>query len=129
MLTPEILDKANEYLLGGYENTDESITSAVGLAQYLGVVKSTIYLWAQGDDDLSVKFSDTLRAVIEKQEKMLINRGLSGVFNPTITKLMLANHGYHEKQEIDMSSSDGSMSPTPARIELVAGPIPKGDKG
>ncbi|MEN7471298.1 terminase small subunit, partial [Providencia stuartii] len=53
------------------------------------------------------------------QENRLINKGLIGEFNPTITKLMLANHGYSEKQEVDHKSSDSSMSPT--KIVLVAG--------
>ncbi|MDF7480882.1 DNA-packaging protein, partial [Proteus mirabilis] len=53
------------------------------------------------------------------QEMKLINSGLAGDFNATITKLMLANHGYSEKQEVDHTSSDNSMSPT--KIVLVAG--------
>jgi len=47
-----------------------------------------------------------------------VNRGLDGTFNAAITKLILHNHGYSEKQELAHTSPDESMSPT--RIELVA---------
>jgi len=50
----------------------------------------------------------------------LVNKGLTGDFNATITKLMLANHGYSEKQSIDHQLSDSSMSPKPVRVELVS---------
>jgi hypothetical protein len=42
---------------------------------------------------------------------LLIDGGLIGDFNPTITKLMLTKHGYSDKQEVDNKSSDGSMTP------------------
>ena len=31
----------------------------------------------------------------------MVNKGLNGEFKSIIAKLMLANHGYSEKQEID----------------------------
>ena len=42
---------------------------------------------------------------------MLINGGLMGDFNASIAKVMMTKHGYSDKQEIDNTSSDGSMSP------------------
>lgn len=93
-----ILEKANEYLNGGSEDV---ILSAVGLACYLDVAKSTIYKWAEEQQE----FSDTLSKVNGVQEKSLINQGITGEFNSTITKLMLANHGYHDKVEQQTSMS------------------------
>lgn len=52
------------------------------------------------------------------QQRVLINKGLSRKADASLSKLLLMKHGYSEKQEVDVSSSDGSMSPT--RIELVA---------
>jgi len=49
---------------------------------------------------------------------MLISGGLRGEMNSTITKLMLANHGYSDKVEQAHTSPDGSLAPT--RIEIVA---------
>ncbi|HFE3208153.1 DNA-packaging protein [Providencia rettgeri] len=111
----ESLVKAKEYLMGGYETVGDVVPSVAGLACYLGVSRSTVKQYAKENED----FSATLEAIKTLQENRLINKGLIGEFNPTITKLMLANHGYSEKQEVDHKSSDSSMSPT--KIVLVAG--------
>nr|ELR5135845.1 DNA-packaging protein [Providencia rettgeri] len=111
----ESLVKAKEYLMGGYEAVGDVVPSVAGLACYLGVSRKTVYEWVKESVDLS----DTLEGILAMQENKLINKGLNGDFNPTITKLMLANHGYSEKQEVDHKSSDSSMSPT--KIVLVAG--------
>jgi hypothetical protein len=111
----ESLAKAKEYLMGGYETVGDVVPSVAGLACYLGVSRKTVYEWVKESTDLS----DTLEGILAMQENKLINKGLNGDFNPTITKLMLANHGYSEKQEVDHKSSDSSMSPT--KIVLVAG--------
>ncbi|EPS9063945.1 DNA-packaging protein [Providencia stuartii] len=111
----ESLVKAKEYLMGGYETVCDVVPSVAGLACYLGVSRSTVQQYAKENED----FSGTLESIKTLQENRLINKGLIGEFNPTITKLMLANHGYSEKQEVDHKSSDSSMSPT--KIVLVAG--------
>lgn len=111
----ESLVKAKEYLMGGYETVGDVVPSVAGLACYLGVSRKTVYEWVKESTELS----DTLEGILAMQENKLINKGLNGDFNPTITKLMLANHGYSEKQEVDHKSSDSSMSPT--KIVLVAG--------
>ncbi|WP_218060016.1 DNA-packaging protein [Gilliamella sp. wkB72] len=49
----------------------------------------------------------------------MVNKGLIGDFNVPITKPMLSNHGYSEKQEIYHQSSDGTMSPKPTWLKLV----------
>ncbi|MER1764344.1 hypothetical protein KJJ90_04560 [Proteus mirabilis] len=119
-LTNELIAKAKEYLDGGYkENEGQVIPSIAGLACYLGIARSTVYEYGKQDSDLGREFSDTLDGIMAFQEMKLINSGLAGDFNATITKLMLANHGYSEKQEVDHQSSDGSMSQKPTVIRLV----------
>ena len=59
-------------------------------------------------------FLATLQAIDALQEHTAMNKGITGVFNSTIVKLVLANHGYSEKQELAHTSPDGSMSPKPA---------------
>lgn len=105
-LTPDIVEKAKEYVLGGYRDVGDVVTSHVGLAQYLGVSKSTVYLWMDGEDDLSLAFSDYALAAFEKQENLLMNGGLSGAYNANITKLLLSKHGYSEKVETANTSTD-----------------------
>ncbi|GKX40439.1 hypothetical protein SOASR014_41780 [Pectobacterium carotovorum subsp. carotovorum] len=109
------LAKAKEYLMGGYEAVGDVVPSVAGLACYLGISRSTAQEYAKEDKE----FSGTLEAIKTMQENKLINKGLTGDFNPTITKLMLANHGYSEKQEVDHTSSDGTMSNKPTTIRLV----------
>lgn len=119
-LTEELIAKAKEYLYGGYkEHEDSVIPSVAGLACYLGLARSTVYEYGKQQSDLGREFSDTLEGVMAIQELKLINSGLTGTFNPTITKLMLANHGYSEKQQVDHQSSDGSMTPSAPVYNVV----------
>lgn len=92
----ESLTKANEYLMGGYETVGDVVPSVAGLACYLGISRVTAQAYARENEE----FSCTLEAIKTLQENRLINKGLTGDFNATITKLMLANHGYSDKQEL-----------------------------
>lgn len=111
----ESIEKAKEYLMGGYEAVGDVVPSVAGLACYLGISRSTAQEYAKDN----AEFSGTLEAIKTLQENKLINKGLVGDFNPTITKLMLANHGYSDKAEIDNKSSDGSMTSKPTTIQLL----------
>lgn len=105
----EILNKTKEYLDGEWKDEGDVIPSVAGLSVFLGVARSTIYLWASQDDKR--EFSDTLESILSSQEKILISKGLKGEFNPTITKLALGNHhGYKEKTDITTNDKD---LPTP----------------
>ena len=116
LLDEEKLQKAKDYLLGGFKDIENIVPSAAGLACYLGVSKKTIFNWADVSEDdennpLGVEFLHTFNAIQTKQEMMLINGGLSQQFSGVITKLMLTNHGYSDKVQTDVTSSDGSMTP------------------
>lgn len=95
--TPDIEAKVIEYL----KNCDEqdTVPVAAGLAVHLGVSKSTLYKWGEDNPE----FSDTLSKLQGIQESKLIMKGLKNEYNSTIVKLMLANHGYSEKQEIEQT--------------------------
>ncbi len=97
----EILAKAANYLYN-YEKLGEIIPTVVGLALYLGVNKDTCYEWAK--DEQKKEFSDIFKRVQESQELSLLNNGLQGKFNHTITKLMLSKHDWVEKSETDVTS-------------------------
>ena len=89
--------RADAYLYIYEEQLQEVVPSHAGLAVYLGVCKDTLYEWAKHHS----MFSDTLQKIKSNQEKCLINRGLSGKYNAQITKLMLANHNYSEKTDVN----------------------------
>ena len=90
----EVLAQAIDYL----EDCPDIIPSAVGLAVHLKVSRKTLYNWA--DKEENEEFANVLELINDAQHHKALNNGLSGDYNATITKLVLANHGYHEKQEI-----------------------------
>ncbi len=92
-----MLITADEYINGGYKDNGQVIPTAAGLAIHLDVAKSTIYKWCE---DKSHPFSDMLAKCNETQEMKLINGGLEGTYNSTISKLILAKHDYSDKAEI-----------------------------
>lgn len=111
-LNADVLKQANEYIsfflmtevereaIGDKrKNIFEVVPSVAGLAIYLNIARSTLQLWEKSDND----FSGTLDRLKAVQEVLLVNGGLKGDLNSTITKLMLTNHGYSDKQDIKMS--------------------------
>ncbi len=119
-LTPALIKKAREYLphcKDEYErivrdysvaNTENPpfervkyelticLPSVAGLARWLRVSRETIYAWS-GENRV---FSDIYQDVMAEQEQRLLNNGLSGKYQPIITKLLLTKHGYSDKQEL-----------------------------
>lgn len=68
-----------------------------GLAVYLGIHKDTVYDW----ETKYPEFSDVINVLRGNQSKELINKGLSGDYNPIIAKLLLMKHGYTDKSEVE----------------------------
>lgn len=95
------LDGAEWYLKGGFQERSEVIPSIAGLACFLGVSRDQIYDWGRQNTD----FRYTLENIKAAQENILLNKGLQGEFNATITKLALSNHGYSDKTENAVSGS------------------------
>lgn len=91
--------KAEDYYKNHESLTGDVVPSVCGLACYLEVIEKTLYNWR----DVHPQFLHTLAKIKEKQKKLLLNNGLTGEFNSNITKLMLGNHGFHEKKDIDHS--------------------------
>jgi len=100
----EMLEKTRDYL-NRYEAFGDAVPSAAGLAVVLGVARSTLYTWAS-DPDKS-EFSDMLDAINAVQERVALSKGLNNEFNATIVKLLLAKHGYHDKQSLEHSGPEG----------------------
>jgi hypothetical protein len=102
--TPELLEKAREYLALDHE----TIPSIAGLALYLGIRRETCHVWAK--EDGKEEFSNILEELLAKQENKLVSNGLKGSYNSTITKLILTKHGYTDKQDV---TSGGKQLPAP----------------
>jgi hypothetical protein len=101
--------------LEDYAKHGHVIPSIVGLADVLKVAESTIYEWSKKHVE---DFSGILPAIKGRQQMVLLNKGLDGTFNAMITKLVLGKHGYHERQETELSGKDGGAIQI-SRIELV----------
>ena len=110
-----ILEKARAYV-ENYEDHGHIIPSVIGLSKVLGVPRRTLYRWK--DDEAKPAFAEVMVAVVENQEFTLIQKALAGEINSNIAKLALGKHGYHDNK--NHTSSDGSMSPKPTEIKLVA---------
>lgn len=108
------LEKAKAYLMGEYKTIGDAVPSVSGLACYLGISKVTALSYGKENND----FLNTLEAIKTTQENSLINKGLTGEFNPTIVKLMLSNHGYAEKQETELSGKNGGAIETDNKISI-----------
>ena len=93
--TAEIMEAAKQYSNGGWQEKGEAIPTVAGLALHLGKSRETLYRWAAEDAD----FADIMEQVKAWQEMALINGSLSGSLNATISKLLLAKHGYSDKVE------------------------------
>lgn len=114
--TPEIVEKAWAYVDGGWKIAGDKVPSIAGLACEIGIRRETCHAWAKDENKV---FSHILKAIAAKQERELINKGLDGVFNAPITKMMLSKHGYSDRVENDHTSSDRSMSPQATEGQLI----------
>lgn len=104
----KLTDQVREQIAEYYNKcmVTSTVPTAAQLAVILDVSKSTLYKWAEDDTELS----DTLSKVQTLQEATLINGSLKNALNPTISKLMLANHGYREKSEQDITSGGQTIN-------------------
>jgi hypothetical protein len=107
LYTPKLVKAAWDYVNGGWITAGDKVPTVAGLACEIGVHRDTCHEWAKDD---SKQFSDILQEIAQKQERELVNNGLTGDFVAPITKMMLTKHGYSDKVEQDHTSSDGSMS-------------------
>jgi len=107
----EMVKKAIEYL----ENCPDALPSVVGLAIHLGTTTKTVYNWSKVEGRES--FLHTLDKINDAQHNTALNKGLTGDFNATITKLVLANHGYHDKSETDVTIKEKDPAKRKSRIQ------------
>jgi len=109
----EVLEKANAYINScldsfyqqvkteGKDSTtwdnkiDVKMPTIEGLAFYLTVSRQTVYNW----EAQYAEFGEITERIKQIQADRLIQKGLSGDYNPTIAKVILGKHGYIEKVE------------------------------
>jgi len=115
--TKKLVKAAWDYVNDGWIAAGDKVPTVAGLACEIGVARETCHAWAK---DESKEFSHILQAIAQKQERELVNNGLTGDFVAPITKMMLTKHGYSDKVEQDVTSSDGSMTPKDTSAAVLA---------
>ena len=85
---------------GKGESLKVNLPTIEGLALYLEISRSTLYLWQKEHKE----FSDIIEVLQQKQATVLINNALGGHYNSTIAKVLLTKHGYTDKTEIDQKT-------------------------
>jgi len=88
-----LLDTAVSYI-SEYSQVGHKVPSIAGLAQVLGTDRETLHRWSNEED--KPEFSNIYRRLMRAQELALINNGLDGTYNSSITKMMLSKHGYSD---------------------------------
>jgi hypothetical protein len=82
-----------------------------GPAVHMEIGRGTIYRWR----DEHPEFRDILEQILALQASMLIQNGLKGEFNSTITKLMLTKHkgedGQPYSDKSDITSGGQPITP------------------
>lgn len=104
--TEELIEKTRQYLLICEDEENKQLPTIEALSLYLDVSRTAIYDWCTKYPEFSY-IIDRLKA---NQANELIQRGLAGTYNPTITKVILTKHGYREG--IDQTTNDKDL-PTP----------------
>lgn len=105
-LDEQILVDTQEYIrLAEDVEKDVNLPTIEGLAYHLRVNKTTVYEWRKGEGEIHKKFSNLIDDLLHKQARQLVNKGLSGAYNPTIAKVLLTKHGYREG--IEQTGEDG----------------------
>ena len=100
--------KADSYIDSDLYAKQEAVPTLAGLAVFLGVCRDTVMVWAK-DNEI---FSYTVKKLMAKQQLKLQNGGLTKEYDAGMSKFMLAaNHGMSDKTQVDLTSSDGSMTP------------------
>lgn len=103
--TPQVLAQCHEYLAGGYKELGV-VPSLATLSLYLNVAKDTRDTWVRDFPE----FRSIVDDVKDLQHAILLHGGLTGALNPTITKLILAKHGYHERVENHVTVNADSLN-------------------
>ena len=101
--TTALLKKARRYLRNLPDG--EVIHTLEGLSLYVGISRKVLHEWK--NDPRKQEFRDICEELMSMQANELLNKGVSGEWNPTITKLILTKHDYSDKVENAHTGANG----------------------
>lgn len=113
-----IITKARHYL-ANYQDYGKNIPTVARLSQVLNISRDRIYKWAQQKDKKELKYIlSELKCI---QEAELLENGLTGDYNPTITKLLLSKHGYHDNPQVNQGNTGITVQVNRGSVVLKSG--------
>lgn len=96
-------EAAKQKLIEYYEikvEQEAKVPTAEGLANYMGITSDTIQNYLNKTDEYK-QFIVSYRIIMNVQADTIIQGGLKNEYNANIAKLMLFNHGYTDKTQVD----------------------------
>ena len=112
--TNQIIRNAKHYL-AHYQDEGKLIPTIAGLANHLNIDQETVHRWRK--EEGKEEFSNVLNKLKDFQEEGLLQGGLSGDFNPAITKLVLGKHGYHDNADKSGTSVNVTINRGSVQVE------------
>lgn len=114
---PEYAGMLLEFFRHYSEGEEAGVPTLQRFAQSIGTYTDACCTWVREHEDFAKAFVESMRI----QERMLINGGLTRVFDPSFAKFLLsANHGYREKDEkasVEVTSGAGTLNVIVSRKE------------
>jgi hypothetical protein len=101
-------EKLQELIDKYFEDCDENneIYTVTGLAMALDTDRATLVRYGQKD-----AFYNTIKKAKQKIENQMVNRALTGVYNPTVSIFLMKNNfGYVDKTEQEVKVTERSKA-------------------
>jgi hypothetical protein len=115
-LDQDVIDKSWKYVDEDWRAGGDVIPSIEALSLYIGITRPTLYTWMKENEEY-LYIVNTLK---DKQAQELLNNGLNGSFNSTITKLILNKHDYTEKSEVHNTITMDNVTDEELNARIVA---------
>lgn len=112
----DILDKTQDYL-DNFKKYGDEFPSDVGLSLVLNITAETVLQWKNQEE--KPEFSWMLKQIKARQHQQLMNNGVNGTFNSTITKLVLSKHGYSERLETVIEGNSEKPLESKWTVEII----------
>ena len=87
-----------------------SVLNQDQIADYFGITRPTLAALMERDEDISLRYKRGKAKAIGKIAQSLVQKARAGDTTAMIFYLK-TQAGWREKQEVDVTSSDGSMTP------------------